>query len=89
MNYVTLEEAKKYLRISHDKDDKLINEIIISAQTIIENYLNFKLSKFNKIPEDLKIALYMYIANLYDNRGSINFSQDALMILNKYIKIRI
>ncbi|MDR1551673.1 MAG: head-tail connector protein [Holosporaceae bacterium] len=42
---ITLEEAKNYLRVSHDFDDHLINGLIKSARGIIESFIQKSILK--------------------------------------------
>lgn len=78
---ITLEEIKLQCRIDSDVEDELLGVFLLSAKAIIENYTNRKL--FAKLPEnkpdnalelnaDLKVAILMLVAYLYENRSGIN-----------------
>lgn len=66
---VSLEEAKKYLRVDYEDDDSLILQLITSAQKIcmdvarIEDVLLFETES-----ENSKIAVLFTLAYLYEHR---------------------
>ncbi|MGC6407562.1 head-tail connector protein [Pasteurella sp. P03HT] len=83
---ITLEEIKSQCRIDGDESDDLLEQYLISAKSIVENVTNCKL--FDKLPDsppanalelngDLKVAILMLIAYLFENRGGWNEAHAA------------
>lgn len=59
---VTRDEAKLYLRIDNDVEDALIDSLIQSSTTTVENVLRHPLSDYTTLPEDIKTAiLYVWL----------------------------
>lgn len=83
---ITLEELKQQCRIEHELEDELLESYLKSARTMIENLTNRKL--FDKLPEavphnalllsaDLKVAVLMLAAYLYENRSGLNEANNS------------
>lgn len=83
---ITLDEIKLQCRIDSDDEDDLLSVYLVAAKAIVENHTNRVL--FEKLPEDeskpanaqeitgdLKIAILMLVAYLYENRGGWNEGQ--------------
>lgn len=77
--YVTLEEAKKYLRVEVDDDDALIVALIGAAEETVEKFLNAPLADFatkenstdldvSTLPDAIKLGIMMYANDFYENR---------------------
>lgn len=79
---ITLDEIKLQCRIDGDTEDELLEVLLNAAKSTIENYTNRQL--FAELPTDnvpdnalelnadLKIAILMLVAYLYENRSGIN-----------------
>ena len=69
MAIVTLPDMKAELGITDGADDVMIVAKIEEAQAYIEQVLGYKIEvKFTTIPADLKAAVKMQAAHLYENR---------------------
>ena len=69
MAIVTLDEMKSELGITDDTDDALITAKIAEAQSWIELFLGYSIeTKFTTIPDDLKTAVKLQTAHLFENR---------------------
>lgn len=105
---ITLDEIKLQCRIDGDEENELLNVFLTSAKAIVENYTNRQL--FSVLPPDnmphnaleitadLKVAILMLVAYLYENRSGVNelnqVQFDALpptikMIVDRYTYIAI
>ena len=79
--YVTLDEAKKHLRIdqSYSGDNTYIEFLIGVAEKVAEKYINTELSTLvdegGKLPLDLQMSILFYVADLYANRESITYGE--------------
>lgn len=78
---ITLEEVKQQCRIEHALEDDLLDGYLLSARRMIENVTNRAL--FDELPdeppinalllaEDIKLAVLMLTAYLYENRSGWN-----------------
>lgn len=83
---ITLEEVKQQCRIEHDLEDDLLNGYLLSARKTVENLTNRQL--FDELPEappanalllteDLKMAILMLTAYLYENRSGWNEANNS------------
>lgn len=69
MAIVTLSEMKAELGITDDADDAMITAKIGEAQAYIEQVLGYGIeTQFPTVPADLKAAVKMQAAHLYENR---------------------
>ena len=82
-----IDEIKQYLRVTEESEDNLIIDMLKCAIIYAEKSVGFEINEEHK---DLKIAIFMHIASLYDNRGEIDACPEAsLQIYNTYRKIQI
>lgn len=83
---ITLEEVKQQCRIEHGQEDELLESYLLSARRMIENVTNRTL--FDELPEDaldsallltddLKLAVLMLTAYLYENRSGWNEASNS------------
>lgn len=64
---VTLEETKKYLRISYDNDDDFITELIKTAEQLVKEQTGVSYADGDGI---YKTAILQIVAHFYDKRES-------------------
>ena len=72
---VSIEEAKKYLRVDSDEESALITDMINSAEEICEGILRFPLTEFDKIPETVKVSILFIVSNMYEKREEANMKE--------------
>jgi len=72
---ISIEEAKKYLRVDSDEESALITDMINSAEEICEGILRFPLTEFNEIPETVKQAVLFIVANMYEKREEADMKE--------------
>lgn len=69
---IDLDKVKDFLRVDHDDEDHLIEEMILSASTYTLAYLNWDDSEVEERAEDLPppviSAILLMIGDLYENR---------------------
>jgi hypothetical protein len=96
-SFITLQEIKNWLKIEHDLDNVLLENL--RAVAVIEAY-NFTQNDFEEenelgelvilpIPFVIKMACLMYIAYLYENRGDEQTSlpHNCMRLLMPYKKL--
>lgn len=65
---VTLEEAKKWVKVEHGEDDDLIAMLLEAAENAAETYC---MKSFGDAPPAIvRLAIRIYVTNFYDNRAS-------------------
>lgn len=75
--YITVEQIKQHLYIDFEADDAVLEEMINTAEAIIEKYLNVNLTKLavnDELPYPIKQAIKIMVGNLYANRESVAFN---------------
>lgn len=82
---VNLDEVKLYLRIENELEDGLLEKLILSSSTTVENILRHPLSDYETIPEDIRTAILYGVAYLYEYRETADF--DAMIKLMRAILI--
>ena len=72
---VTLDELKTHLRIQHDDEDDYIRNLIIQAQTAVEDYCRITLDPYLdgegdevEAPEPVRLAVILMTSFYYENR---------------------
>jgi len=63
---------KNYLRIDGPEDDILIELMLTSAKSFIENYLNQKFVEMVEVPSEFTIACLALISHWYEKRAVSN-----------------
>lgn len=85
---ISLEEAKLYLRVDGNEEDTLITQLILSAEDICEGILRYPLTDLEVVPESLKQALLYAVANMYENRESLNIKEVIDVMLRLLLPYR-
>ena len=98
MAYISLEDAKRHLRVDFDDDDRYIEEIIDVAEASLACNLGITLANLvlsgslSDLPADLKHAERVLVSQWYENREPIAgfnvkelpFSLNYLLYPHKY-----
>ena len=67
---VSLAEAKQYLKVEHDDEDGLIEQLLETSQQLCEDILRQSIYS-----EVLKTAILYGVAYLYENREDANHKE--------------
>lgn len=84
---LTLEEAKKYLRVDGDEEDDLITSFVIAAEMYIKNATS---KNVNLKSELAKLAARTLIAHWHENREAVGkaeqlaFSLQSILVQLQY-----
>ncbi|MEK4497238.1 head-tail connector protein [Bacillus sp. FSL R12-0069] len=84
---LTLEEAKKYLRVDGDEEDDLITSFVIAAEMYIKNATS---KNVNLKSELAKLAARILIAHWHENREAVGkaeqlaFSLQSILVQLQY-----
>lgn len=85
---ISLEETKLYLRVDGNEEDTLITQLILSAEDICEGILRYPLTDLEVVPESVKQALLYAVANMYENRESLNIKEVIDVMLRLILSYR-
>lgn len=77
---ITLDEAKAHLGISHDRLDGYVQSLIATASAAALAYIG-GLDDEEVVPEQLKAAVRLHVASLFENRENAAFPPAALQLL--------
>ena len=61
---ITLKEAKNYLRVDHSEDDKLIQDLLLSAKKLGR----MDEEQFAENEDTVRTAIFFTLGYLYENR---------------------
>ncbi|MEE6183175.1 head-tail connector protein [Bacillus pretiosus] len=84
---LTLEEAKKYLRVDGDEEDELITSFIAAAEIYIKNATSKNVDLKSELA---KLAARILIAHWYENREVVGkaeqlaFSLQSILVQLQY-----
>jgi len=84
MAIVSLDDAKTYMRVSHDEEDSLILALVNRAQSHVESLLGFTITSTfggigqDPIPPALSEAVCQIALHWYDTRGAAPEEADQL-----------
>jgi len=81
---VTLDEAKRHLRVTHDDEDDDIKFRISAASEIVLDYIKKRDSDWttDTTPKLVKAATLLVLAGLYEDRGD---GEEVLSQANGYL----
>lgn len=83
---VSLEDAKKYIRIDFEEDDSLIEELIDTAQIFINGMVGEEYKKDEKLVRIADLLVKKLVNDMYENRYytvSSNAKKD--MVINSML----
>ena len=65
---ITLNEAKNYLRIDHEEDDKLILQLLDTAKSLVKDVGRMDEERFSENEDVVRTAIFFTLGYLYENR---------------------
>lgn len=83
---ITLEEAKIYLRVDNDIEDREILQMIEMSEQLVCDVIRLdKLSAYSNL---IRAAVLYAVAYLYEHREDANFAELRLMLRSLLMDIR-
>ena len=70
---ITLKEAKNYLRVDYEEDDKLILSLLDTAKNLVKDIGRMDEEKFTRNEDTVKTAMLFALGYLYENRSSPDY----------------
>jgi hypothetical protein len=77
---ITLAEAKNYLRVDWEDDDKLIFSLLDTAKKLCMDVGRMSEEKFARNEETTRQAMLYTISYLYENRNNADFAKLTLTL---------
>ena len=65
---ITLKEAKNYLRVDYDEDDKLIQNLLSTAKQLVMDVGRMSEEDFSVNEDTVRTAMLFALGYLYENR---------------------
>lgn len=79
---LSLDEAKLFLRIDNDAEDKLVNVLILLSAEMSRNYMRRELPE--PLPLSVKHACLIIIAHFYEKRDGEPVPEAVYRLLDAY-----
>ena len=77
---ITLNEAKNYLRIDYEEDDKLILQLLDTAKSLVKDVGRMDEERFSENEDVVRTAMFYTVSYLYENRNTGDFSKLTLTL---------
>lgn len=75
---VTLQEAKNYLRVDHSEDDKLIQDLLLTAKKLCMDVGRMSEEDFSVNEDTVRTAVLFALGYLYENRSNPDYHKLTL-----------
>lgn len=70
---ITLNEAKNYLRVDHEEDDKLILQLLDTAKSLVKDVGRMDEEKLVENEDTTRTAMLFCLGYLYENRSNPDY----------------
>lgn len=77
---VTLQEAKNYLRVDHSEDDKLIQDLLLTAKKLCMDVGRMDEEKLSENEDTVRTAMLFALGYLYENRNTADMKKLTLSL---------
>ncbi len=77
---VTLVEAKNYLRVDGDEDDRLISDLLLTAKKLCMDVGRMSEEKYERNEDTTRMAVLFTVSYLYENRNTADFHKLTLTL---------
>ncbi|WP_295218426.1 head-tail connector protein [Ruminococcus sp.] len=77
---VTLQEAKNYLRVDHCEDDKLIQDLLLTAKKLCMDVGRMDEEELTQNEDTVRTAMLFALGYLYENRNTADYKKLTLTL---------
>ena len=78
---ITLKEAKNYLRVDFDEDDRLISDLLMTAKKLCMDVGRMTEEQFEENEDTTRrTAMLFTVSYLYENRNTADFKKLTLQL---------
>lgn len=75
---ITLKEAKNYLRVDYDEDDKLIQNLLSTSKQLVMDVGRMSEEEFSVNEDTVRTAMLFALGYLYENRSNPDYKKLTL-----------
>lgn len=75
---ITLKEAKNYLRVDYEEDDKLIQNLLFTSKQLVMDVGRMDESELAENEDTMRTAMLFALGYLYENRSSPDYQKLTL-----------
>lgn len=86
--FISLAEAKEYLRIDTEYEDALIEQLIKSAEKLCADVARLEVEDFENSGEVAKVAALYTLGFLYENRADADYQKLPLILRSLLFSLR-
>ena len=75
---ITLKEAKNYLRVDYDEDDRLIQNLLSTSKQLVMDVGRMSEEDFSVNEDTVRTAVLFALGYLYENRSNPDYKKLTL-----------
>ena len=75
---ITLKEAKNYLRVDYEEDDKLIQNLLFTSKQLVMDVGRMNEDRFSQNEDTVRTAMLFALGYLYENRSNPDYHKLTL-----------
>ncbi len=75
---ITLKEAKNYLRVDYEEDDKLIQNLLFTSKQLVMDVGRMDESELAENEDTVRTAMLFALGYLYENRSNPDYHKLTL-----------
>jgi len=75
---ITLREAKNYLRVDYEEDDKLIQNLLFTSKQLVMDVGRMNEDSFSQNEDTVRTAMLFALGYLYENRSNPDYKKLTL-----------
>ena len=77
---ITLKEAKNYLRVDYEEDDKLIQNLLSTSKQLVMDVGRMSEEDFSVNEDTVRTAMLFALGYLYENRSNPDYHKLTLCL---------
>ena len=75
---IRLKEAKNYLRVDYEEDDKLIQNLLFTSKQLVMDVGRMNEDSFSQNEDTVRTAMLFALGYLYENRSNPDYKKLTL-----------